>query len=99
MGSGGMVWCGGWVGSGGGQMAGICAQEMFFSSAILGHKKRPHKLLSSTSSSVSSMTLLSVVDPVPCALALTLRCMEICQGNSPREANSPLTIRVWRILL
>lgn len=41
-----------------------------------------------------------LAEPEPAAAAtfgLTRRCMEICQGNSPSEASSPLTIRVSRM--
>lgn len=60
VGNGGIVWCGGCVGSGGiggGQLA-ICSKEMFFSAASCAHRKRPHKLLSRASSSLSSVRAL-----------------------------------------
>ena len=106
VGNGGIVWWGGCVGSGGiggGQLM-IWSKVMFFSAASWDHINRPQRLLSRTSSSVSSIRalLLSVVAGLlftPWTLAFTLRCIETCQGNSPSEATSPLTIRVWRMLL
>lgn len=93
-----------WVGSGGGQSR-IWSKVMLLGKTSRGHKLLLHKVFSRTSSSVGSIIELDsttgtdpTIELISCTLALTCRCIEICQGNSPKEANSPLTMRVSKIL-